>query len=124
MTCATATATAPQYYYAVADSTGEWRDRRNMAAAPTTPSGQPYHLPASNMALPLLRAGTDDRLSFVTHQRHASLVYAVYGDFGHENDVSLARLNEELRLGAFQAVLHIGDLACECAVAAEHARMC
>lgn len=39
------------------------------------------------------------------------LVYAVYGDFGISNDVSLSQLTEEVDNNMFDAVIHAGDFA-------------
>jgi len=37
--------------------------------------------------------------------------FAIYGDLGNENAQSLTRLQEEVQLGMYDAVIHVGDFA-------------
>ncbi|XP_032237030.1 acid phosphatase type 7 [Nematostella vectensis] len=50
-----------------------------------------------------------DTFSFSTKENN--IIYAVYGDMGYSNAVSLPQLVQEARDGHFQAVIHVGDLA-------------
>ncbi|XP_031574017.1 acid phosphatase type 7-like [Actinia tenebrosa] len=50
-----------------------------------------------------------DVFSFSTNED--SLIYAVYGDMGYKNAVSLPLLKDEAKQGKFHAVFHVGDLA-------------
>lgn len=50
-----------------------------------------------------------DVFSFSTNEE--KLIFAVYGDMGYKNAVSLDRLIEEVKNGNYNAVLHVGDLA-------------
>jgi len=49
--------------------------------------------------------------TYATAARSPSEVYAIFGDFGLVNDVIMSALKNESAAGAFDAVLHVGDLA-------------
>lgn len=53
--------------------------------------------------------GTSDVMSFFT--KDGNPVFAIYGDMGYVNAVSLDRLKKEADDGGFDAVIHAGDLA-------------
>lgn len=53
--------------------------------------------------------GSSDIMSFSTQD--GNLVFAVYGDMGYANAVSLDRLKAEVTRGGYDAVIHVGDIA-------------
>ncbi|XP_068693924.1 acid phosphatase type 7-like isoform X2 [Montipora foliosa] len=53
--------------------------------------------------------GASEIMSFST--KEDNLVFAVYGDMGYTNAVSLQRLITEVKSGGYDAVIHVGDMA-------------
>ncbi|XP_020628911.1 acid phosphatase type 7-like isoform X2 [Orbicella faveolata] len=53
--------------------------------------------------------GTSEVMSFQT--KDGNLVFAVYGDMGYTNSVSLNRLIQEVNSGGYDTVIHVGDMA-------------
>ncbi|KAL9987626.1 hypothetical protein ACROYT_G001967 [Oculina patagonica] len=53
--------------------------------------------------------GTSEVMSFQT--KDGNLVFAIYGDMGYTNAVSLKRLIQEVNKGGYDAVIHVGDMA-------------
>ncbi|KAM7438504.1 hypothetical protein ABFA07_012029 [Porites harrisoni] len=53
--------------------------------------------------------GTSEVMSFSS--KEGNLVFAVYGDMGYTNAVSLNRLITEVKGSGYDAVLHVGDMA-------------
>jgi len=49
--------------------------------------------------------------TFTNQPAGVKRTYAVYGDFGDANDVSITQLKAEAATGGFDMVLHVGDMA-------------
>jgi hypothetical protein len=49
--------------------------------------------------------------SLPNNQRQGGKMYAVYGDLGLDNDISLAQIVSEAKSGVYDMVIHSGDFA-------------